>query len=585
MYYPSMASLIHKLKKGHLYTYWVESKRVNGKPRIVEQVYLGPRDRVLDEIKRAYTRGSAPGPTPLRRLQHREFGASAWLWHWADRLGLARLIDAHVPPVEAKRRTQLSVGQYLVLAAINRVIDPRSKRAFYEYWYQDSVLARLCPAKEGELTSQRFWDHMNQVQPEHLESIQKDLVARLGELFALGEDTILYDATNYFTFIDTFNQRSELAQRGWNKQKRTDLRQLSLALFEDERTGLPLYHQCYAGDRPDVSQFETAWQAMVKTWVGGLRRRPEQLTLVFDKGNGSKENLARLEDGKVRYVGAIPGHWVPELLEVGLADFRKLELPGSRHVKGCRVRREFWGKLRTLLVVFSPSFYRKQRAVMNRQQAKVEGRLVELAQAIDQWTKTHHGKGYSEESVRRQIGEWTGRDHLREYFAMDLSTDQKGKVIGLTWTWDRSRKRTVQRTYLGKTVLVTDHDDWDDPQIVMAYRKLWKAERLFRISKDGPWWPMCHWTDSKVRVHAFYCYLALLLLAILQRQLQGAGLTLSVDRCIDRLKALQETLVIYTNGASERLLSDRDPLQEQLFQALGLGPIAEQLGTTALPSA
>jgi transposase len=324
---------------------------------------------------------------------------------------------------------------------------------------------------------------------------------------------------------------------------------------------------------------------MVKTWVGGLRRRPEQLTLVFDKGNGSKENLAHLEDGKVRYVGAIPGHWVPDLLEVGLGDYHKLELAGSRHVKGCRVRREFWGKPRTLLVVFSPSFYRKQRAVMNRHQAKVEGRLAELAKAIEQWKETRHGKGYSQESVRRKIAEWTGRDHLSEYFAMDLTTDEKGKVIGLTWIWDRERKRTVQRTSLGKTVLVTDHDEWDDPKIVMAYRKLWKAERMFRISKDGPWWPMRHWTDSKIRVHAFYCYLALLLLAILQRQLQDAGLTLSVDRCIDRLKAVQETLVIYTNGASERVLSERDTLQDELFHALGLGPIAERLGTTMLPSA
>lgn len=580
-----MASLINKLKKGHLYTYWVESKRVNGKPRIVEQVYLGPRDRVLEEIKRAYTRGSAPGPTPLRRLQHREFAASAWLWHWAGRLELVQTIDRHVPPVEAKRRTQLSVGDYLVLAAINRVVDPRSKRAFYEYWYHDSVMARLCPAKEGELTSQRFRDHMNQVEPAHVETIQKDLLGRLGELFPLGEDTILYDATNYYTFIDTFNERSELAQRGWNKQKRTDLRQLSLALFTDERTGLPLYHQCYAGDRPDVSQFETAWQAMIKSWLKGLRRRPEQLTLVFDKGNGSQKNLAHLEDGKVRYVGAIPGHWVRDLLEVGLSDYHKLELAGRRHVKGFRVRREFWGKARTLLVVFSPSFYRKQRAVMNRQQAKVEGRLVALAQAIEQWTQAPHGKGYSAESVRRQIAEWTGRDHLREYFEMNLTTDPKGQATRLSWSWNRGRKRTVQRTYWGKTVLITDHDEWDDPQIVVAYRKLWKAERMFRISKDGPWWPMRHWTDSKIRVHAFYCYLALLLLAILHRQLQEAGLTLSVDGCIDRLKAVHETLVIYTNGASEQVLSELDPLQQQLFQALGLGPIAEQLGTTTLPAA
>ncbi len=194
---------------------------------------------------------------------------------------------------------------------------------------------------------------------------------------------------------------------------------------------------------------------------------------------------------------------------------------------------------------------------MNRQQAKVEGRLLELAQAIDQWTKTHHGKGYSEESVRRQIGEWTGRDHLREYFAMDLSTDQKGKVIGLTWTWDRGRKRTVQRTYLGKTVLVTDDDEWEDPQIVLAYRKLWKAERMFRISKDGPWWPMCHWTDSKVRVHAFYCYLALLLLAILQRQLQDGGVTLSVDRCIDRLRLSRKPSSFTPTGLPSACLRPR----------------------------
>jgi hypothetical protein len=259
-----MASLIHKLKKGHLYTYWVESKRVNGKPRIVEQVYLGPRDRVLDEIKRAYTRGSAPGPTPLRRLQHREFGASAWLWHWADRLGLARLIDAHVPPVEAKRRTQLSVGKYLVLAAINRVIDPRSKRAFYEYWYQDSVLVRLCPAKEGELTSQRFWDHMNQVQPEHLESIQKDLVARLGQLFALGEDTILYDATNYFTLLTP----STSAANRPSGAGTTETDGSSPALPGPVRGRAP------ASPLPPVLRRRPArrqpvrdrWQAMVKTW-------------------------------------------------------------------------------------------------------------------------------------------------------------------------------------------------------------------------------------------------------------------------------------------------------------------------------
>ena len=577
-----MATLIHKKKKGHLYTYWVESKRVHGKPRIVEQVYLGPKQRVLEEIKAAYTRGRAPGPIPLRQVHVLEFGASAWMLHWAEKLQLRQIVDRHVPPPDPKRRTPLSVGTYLELAAVNRAIDPRSKRAFYRYWYQGSVVSRLRPAREGDLSSQRFWDHMDPVQPEHIEAIQQDVLARLGELFELGEGTLLYDTTNYFSFIDTFNERTELAQRGWNKQKRTDLRQLSLALFEDEATGLPIYHQCYRGDRPDVSQFETAWQAMVRTWVKGMARPAEQLTLVFDKGNNSRRNLEGLGAAEgLRYVGALPSHWTPELLEVGLEAYHKLTLPRSKHLKAYRSRQEFWGRERTLLVVFSPSFYRKQRAVMNRQQRKVECRLEELAAGIDAWQTTRRGKGYSRESVERRIADWTARDHLREFLSLELKMED-GHVAKLEWSWDRARKRQVQRTCLGKTVLITDRDDWEDTQIALAYRKLWKSERLFRMSKDGPWWPMGHWTDNKIRVHALYCYFALLLLAILQRQLDEAGITMRADRAIDQLRMIQETLVIYTNGSGDRVLSQRDETQGQLLQALGLTAIAEKWGTTVL---
>lgn len=582
VYYPTMASLVHKKKKGHEYTYWVESRRVNGKPRIVEQVYLGPKQRVLEEIKTAYTRGRSPGPVPLRQVRVCEFGASAWLWHWAEQLQLRRIVDRHVPPPDRKRRTPLTVGDYLQLAALNRAVDPRSKRAFYRYWYQGSVVGRLRPAREGDLSSQRFWDHMDAVRPEHIEAIQQEVLARLGECFGLGEGTLLYDTTNFFSFIDTFNERSELAQRGCNKQKRTDLRQLSLALFEDEATGLPVYHQCYRGDRPDVAQFETAWQAMVRTWVKGMARPAEQLTLVFDKGNSSKQNLGGLAGPEsLRYVGALPGRWVPELLEIDLGAYHKLTLPGSKHLKSYRRRQEFWGRERTLVVVFSPSFYRKQRAVMNRRQEQAERRLQDLAAGIEAARESGRGNGYRRESVERRIADWTARDHLREFLGFELKTED-GRVTKLEWSWDRARKRRVQRTYLGKTVLITDQDEWEDGRIALAYRRLWKSERLFRMSKDGPWWPMGHWTDSKIRVHALYCYFALLLLAVLQRKLEEAGLSMRADRVIDQLRMIQETLVIYTNGTGDRILSQRDEAQEQLMQVLGLREIAEKLGTTVL---
>jgi len=577
-----MASLVFKKSRGHSYAYWVRSARVNGKPRIVEQVYLGTKDRFLEELKAHFTRGKTPA-TPLKKLRIKEFGASAWLWHWAQQLELVEIVNRHVPAVDKKRRTQLSVGHYLVIAAVNRAVQARSKRSLYTDWYQDSVVSRLCPAQPGELTSQRFWDHMDQVDAAHIEAIQQDLLGKLRQLFPLGQETLLYDTTNYFTFIDTFNDRCGLAQRGNNKQKRRDLRQLSLALFADEKTGLPLYHQCYRGNQPDVSQATSAWNDLVRSWMEGLKRVPEQLTLVFDKGNCSKKNLAHLQTAPMHYVGSIPGRWVADLLDIDLENFEKLNLPGTKHIKVHRCRYSLWEKERTLLVVFSPSFYRKQRAAMNRLQQKVDSQLVELAVAIQNWNQRRKGPGYRQESVEKKIHQWTSRDHLREFLELDLDVEDS-QVVALNWCWDRKRKREVQRRHLGKTILFTDQHEWESSALVIAYRKLWKSEALFRLSKArrGPWWPLYHWTDSKIRVHALYCYFSLLLLSILQLKLQEGGLTLSTDHCVSRLQKIQEALVVYTNGSAERVLTDLDDSQQSLAQTLGLFDLARQMGTTLL---
>lgn len=545
-----MPSIINKKKKGREYSYWVRSARVKGKPRIVEQIYLGPKDRVLEEIKQAYTRGSTPGPSPLRKIEVREFGASALLWHWSEQLHLSEIVDRHVPPVEARRSTPLSVGRYLMLAAINRAIDAKSKRALYQHWFQGSVLSRLSPARETDLSSQRFWDHMDQVDEEHIEAIQSDLLARLRELFPLGEETLLYDTTNYFSFIDTFNDRCRLPQRGHNKQKRGDLRQLSLALFEDEQTGLPLYHQCYEGNRPDTSQFTDAWQAMVQIWVKAIERPPRQLTLVFDGGNTSKRNLSNLDKATLSYVGAVPIRWASDLLEIPLKAYEKLHYRHYKHVKVHRLQHEWRGKKRTFLMVYSPSFYKKQRAAMNRLQCKVEEKMVELSEQIERYRKNRRG-GQKEESVRRKIATWTRRDHLHEFLEFEVETDGKDKVIQLEWSWNLQTKRAVQRRSLGKRILLTNRDDWTDAQILEAYNKLPCHEALFRISKGrkGPWWPMHHWTDSKIRVHALYCHFALLLLCIIEKELRSNGISLSAEKAIDRLREIYETRVIYTNGA------------------------------------
>ena len=220
---------------------------------------------------------------------------------------------------------------------------------------------------------------------------------------------------------------------------------------------------------------------------------------------------------------------------------------------------------------------------MNRLQEKVQGRLVELAGRIEQ-SRNGKGQGYQRISVEKKIRQWTARDHLREFLQVEMKTE-KERVLELQWFWDGKKKRELQRHYLGKTVLFTDRDNWSSEQIVSAYRRLTRQEHLFALSKarsNGPWWPMFHWTDSKIRVHALYCHFALLLLAILQNQLRQSGIGLTAARAVGKLEKIYETLVIYTNGAGERVLSDMDQEQRQLAQALNLEEIATQMGTTLL---
>jgi transposase len=230
------------------------------------------------------------------------FGDVVALYDLAQQIGLVELLDRHLP----KRDQGLSVGQYLLLAAINRVVHPTSKRQFAD-WFRETTLPRHVPVMPAQLSSQAFWNHFDFVEEGHIEAIERELSQRLVEKFDISLRTLTYDGTNFFTFIDT-QSPGDLPQRGHNKQKRNDLRQVSLGMLVSTDFHVPLFHKVYAGNIPDSRVFKTVSEELRKRYAE-LARECEHITLVFDKGNNSKEAFETLAGSDFNFVGSlVPSH-------------------------------------------------------------------------------------------------------------------------------------------------------------------------------------------------------------------------------------------------------------------------------------
>jgi hypothetical protein len=177
-------------------------------------------------------------------------------------------------------------------------------------------------------------------------------------------------------------------------------------------------------------------------------------------------------------------------------------------------------------------------------------------------------------------------DRLQDFFSPTRETHQ-GAVYALSWQWDTRTKRQIKHRYFGKPVLFTDRRELEARRMGAAYRSQALVAEMFRISKSrrpGLWWPASHWTDRTLSVHALYGFVALLLLRMVLLRLHARNLASGVGCLTERLRGLQEALIVYANGAAQRVITARSPEQEALFAALELGSLAEQGGNRGLNS-
>ncbi|MGC1222322.1 MAG: IS1634 family transposase [Candidatus Sulfotelmatobacter sp.] len=562
-----MPSLTPKIIGGHTYYYARYCQRVDGKPKIVRQVYLGK----IDDLVAAAERSQQP-PQPLE-TEVAAFGDVAALLDVAQRLDLVQLLDSILPP---KRHQGISLGQYLLLAAINRAVSPTSKVGFAD-WYRQTVLTRLLPADPAALSSQGFWNHMDLVTADHVLECEKQITQRLIQRFQLDLRALVYDGTNFFTYINT-RTAAELPQRGHNKQKRGDLRQVSLGLLVSADFHIPLFHKVYAGNVNDSTEFRSITEEL-STHYRQLAQSCDHITLVFDKGNNSEEAFASLQDTPFHFVGSLVPSQHAELLAVSRKQFRTLSQVGLEGVEAYRTEKKVFGQTRTIVLTFNQNLYDGQLQGLTTHLSKARRKLRDLQTQLQRRRggKVKGGKAPTLDSVKKQIHTICSAQFVEKILKAEVQ--QLGKGLDLTFRTDQAALDRLCRVQFGKTILFTGNADWSEEQIVLAYRSQYHIEDAFKQMKNPHflgWSPMFHWTDSKIQVHAFYCVLALLLTSLLQRQLAGKGEPLSINRLLEELGDIRETLVVYPRRQGQRqastaaCLTRMTALQQRLFSLLAL---------------
>ncbi len=199
------------------------------------------------------------------------------------------------------------------------------------------------------------------------------LAPRIRQEFCLDAQVLLYDTTNFFTFLSTVNDRCPLAKPGHSKAKRNDLRQVGLALLVTRDFQIPLFHKVYEGNTPDVSLFPD----LAKELVARHRQLDAQTraTLVFDKGNVSEETMEQVVLAGQPFIAAVPMDRLPELAATPLGEFHgAARFPGTRALT---TRAQAWGASCRAVVAHTGSFFAQHLAGVTHNLVKCQKKPID----------------------------------------------------------------------------------------------------------------------------------------------------------------------------------------------------------------
>ena len=538
-----MPSIQARTSRGRKYWSIVESRRINGQPRTVILEYLGTADTLLQRL-------TGQARPVLTSYSH---GDTAALLATAQELNVVDIINKHVPVgADGRRpmRDNLSVGASLLFAALGRACSLTSKRGWYE-WCKETSLEYQVRMPLKDLDSQHFWDQMHALPAEQIEHIEQEIVQRLAALYKPDFRTLLFDTTNFFTFIDSTNTRCTIARRGKNKQKRGDLRQIGLALAVSRHEQFPLFHKTYEGNKNDVTVFKETLGDIIAR-LKSLSLELSDITLIFDKGNNSKANFTLLDaESSPHYVASlIPSHF-KTLMSAANLGLMPISVDGQELLV-YKTTTEIWGRKRTCVVFVS-------ELLRDGQTRGVLQHLEKKYKELDKFQRILNGKKkFSIAEIEERLATIIEGQFVPEILKFEVLSPKQ-----FVYYCDFQAFANLKKSVFGRQLLVTDQDAWSEQEIILAYKGKTKVEYSFRNLKN-PFHlalrPQFHWTDQKIKVHAFICLLAYLLaFAVFKKAKDQAHYSRDIDALLEDLRSIRLASILRSKGRKVAYQLERMP--------------------------
>ena len=491
----------------------------------------------------------------VRLERSRRFG-DVWLaWTLWRALGLERFCSERLP-VGRERVPWGTMAAILVLA---RLCEPSSELHIAEDWYRGTALEDLLGVAAARVNDDRLYRALDHLLP-HKQGLEDHLKQRLGELFALDYELLLYDVTS--TYFEGQAKANPKAQRGYSRDHRSDCKQVCIGLVVT-RDGMPLGYEVFAGNRTDVTTVEEIVSTMERRY--GQARR----VWVMDRGMTSAENVAWLQEtGRHYLIGASKGDLQKFAAQVAdVRDWRQVR--DGVEAKLCAGPEGS----ETFVLVRSADRQQKEQAMHARFRERIEAGLMRLHSRIE-----HARKPIDRSTTERQIGRLLGRNSraAARYLIRLREAPELPAGLRLEWSarpeWDEWAIHSE-----GCYVLRTNLQNWTSEELWRTYIQLTEAEAAFRIHKSElSIRPIWHKREDRVLAHITVCFLAYVLWKTLEQWQSRAGLGNSPRTILQEFARIDSTdIVLPTTSNPQRELRLRcvvrpDCDQAALLDRLGL---------------